>query len=332
MKTKELKEKNKPALLALAAGLKITGRHRMNKNELSAAIATAKKKSAALKKVKLKARTMAAAKGKIKGSAAPAANKTKTVQKSGSRPKTKAEPKKKNIPVKKRSAAPIPVSDRAPQHIDTTPDTQWQEDVERAKYELFVAPASPEAVSRQELPAGYGKTGITVMVRDPQQAFAYWEVEPKKLQKAQQAIGEGAGEAQIILRVYDITGIDFTGDNAHHYFDIVVNARIGSWYLNPGAADRTYCVDIGLLTAKGTFHVLARAQAVHTPRAGMSDVLDEKYGAALEQYEKVYALSGGHGSATGSLTLQEMAAQRLKQQVSSPGMSSGKQAGTQRGK
>ena len=143
--------------------------------------------------------------------------------------------------------------------------------MERAKYELFAAPPALEAASRQELPGGYGETGITVLVRDPHWAYAYWEIEPQRLGQAQQAIGEDAAEAQTVLRVYDITGIDFTGTNAHHYFDIVVNARIGSWYLNLGAADRTYCVDIGLRTAKGAFHMLARAAGrAHSPRRDVS--------------------------------------------------------------
>ena len=330
MKTKELKEKTKPELLALAAGLRITGRHRMNKDELATAIAALGKKSASLKKAKQKVRTKAKAPAapkketrvKTKIPAAPAAKKAQTRERPRSRPKKSAALQGKKAPAGTRGRVKIPVADRAP-HIDYLLDTQWQEDVERAKYELFAAAPAAEAVFRQELPGGYGETGITVLVRDPHWAHAYWEIEPQHLGQAQQAIGEDAADARIILRIYDITGIDFTGANARHYFDIVVNARIGSCYLNLGAADRTYCVDIGLKTAKGAFHMLARAQAVHTPRAGMSAVIDKKYSATEEQFKTVYALSGGFGSTAGSLTLQEMAAQRLKEAVSSPGMTSG---------
>ena len=296
MKTKELKETPRPDLLALAATLKITGRHRMNKDELAATIVTATQKADAAKK-----------------------------KKPPGRPKIKAAPKRKKALTVKRTPVKIPVS-KAALHREDITDKQWQEDVERAKYELFIAPAAPEAAAGQGFPHEYGETGITALVRDPHRAFAYWEIEPQRLEEAQQASGAEPGEIEIILRVYDITGLEFTGTNAHHYFDIVVNARIGSWYLNLGAADRTFCVEIGLRTAKGAFHMLARAHAVHTPRAGMSEVTDEKYAVTLEQFEKIYALSGGYGRTAGSWTLQEMAAQRLKEQVSSPGMSSGKQA------
>ena len=91
-------------------------------------------------------------------------------------------------------------------------------------------------------------------------------------------------------------------------------------------------IDIGLRTATGAFQVLARSAAVHAPRARMSDVIDEQYAASREQSEKIYALSGGYGIDAGSLSLQEMAAQRLQEQVSSPGMSSGAQAGVPRKK
>ena len=330
MKTKELKEKTKSELLALAAGLKITGRHRMNKDELATAIAALGKKSAPLKKAQQKARTKVKAqaapkagpRAKTKVPAAPAAKKAQTRERPHSRTKISAAVKGKKAPAGTRGPVKIPVADSA-LHIDALFDTQWQEDVERAKYELFAAPAA-EAAYRQELPRGYGETGITVLVRDPHWAYAYWEIEPQHLGQTQQAIGEDAADARIILRVYDITGIDFTGANARHYYDIVVNVRIGSWYLTLGAADRTYCVDIGLRTAKGAFYMLARAQVVHTPRAGMSAVIDKKYSTTEEHFATVYALSGGFGSSAGSLTLQEMAAQRLKEAISSPGMSSGK--------
>jgi uncharacterized protein len=340
MKTKELTEKTKPELLALAARFGITGRHRMSKDELAAAIAAVQKKSAAQKKIKQQARAKAktnvkpkagAQAGKksvkpaaIKVIAAPERKKAQTIKKPRTGAKPKAEPKRKKAPAEKTRPTAIPISDRAP-HLDSMLDTQWQEDVERAKYELFAAPPGPEPESRQELPGGYGKTGITVLVRDPHWAYAYWEIEPQQLEQALQAIGAGAAEARTILRVYDITGIDFTGANARHYFDIAVNVRIGSWYLNLGAADRTYCVDLGLRTAQGAFHMLARAQAVHTPRAGMSADIDKKYSATEEQFKRVYALSGGFGSTAGSLTLQEMSAQRLKEAVSSPGISAGPQ-------
>lgn len=302
MKTKELKEKPRPDLLALAAQLKITGRHRMNKGELAAAIVKAAQKADAAKKKK------------------PSAG-----------PKIKAEPKRKKALTVKRTPVKIPVSKAAPQR-GAIIDKQWQEDVERAKYELFAAPPALEAASRQELPHEYGETSITALVRDPHWAFAYWEIEPQRLRQAQQAIGDDAGAAQTVLRVYDITGIEFNGTNAHHYFDIIVNARTGSCYLNLEAADRTYCIDIGLRTATGAFQVLARSAAVHAPRARMSDVIDEQYAASREQSEKIYALSGGYGIDAGSLSLQEMAAQRLQEQVSSPGMSSRARAGAARKK
>jgi hypothetical protein len=142
MNKKELKEKNKPELLALAARLKITGRHRMNKDELATAVAQALKKSAAAKK------------GKPKTKAAPPARTRKTAAtKTGTATKTKSRITTKTGAAKNVNAAPqlrkTPTA-KKPQVIkkhsapsprqEEIPDTQWQEDVERAKHELFAAP------------------------------------------------------------------------------------------------------------------------------------------------------------------------------------------------
>jgi hypothetical protein len=337
MKTTELAEKTRPELLALAAGLQITGRHRMNKAELAAAITAARKK-AALKKVKPKekpgAKTRAMPKAGARAekkagrpaakkiTAPPASKKAQATRRAGAKPEPKAGPKRKKALARAKTQAPPPVSAAEAPHRDAMPDARWQEDVERAKYELFAAPPPAPAAAGRELPREYGTTAITVMVRDPHQAFVYWEIEPQRLAQARKALGEEAGTAQIILRVYDITGIDFTGDNARHYHDSTVNARTGSWYLTLEAGYETWCADIGLRTAGGAFHMLARSTPVRRPRAAMSDAADEKYAATREEFAKIYALSFGSGRTAGSLPPDRLAAQRLKEAVSSPGMGS----------
>ena len=40
---------------------------------------------------------------------------------------------------------------------------------------------------------------------------------------------------------------------------------------------RSYRVDVGYLSKSGRFYVLARSNVVTTPRAGVSDVIDENW-------------------------------------------------------
>ena len=160
------------------------------------------------------------------------------------------------------------------------------------------------------------------MVRDPFWAYAYWEIEPQRLEELKRSIGKDAQQAQMILRVYDVTDIKFNGANAHHYFDIEITALANNWYIHLDAPHKSFCVDIGLKTATGEFYLLARSNIIKTPRAWMSEILDEQWMSTQEEFEKVYALSGGYRVGAGSLELQEIVAKRLQEQITSPGISS----------
>lgn len=282
MEKQNLKEKTKAELLKLATKLKIAGRHKMKKETLIESI----EQELRTRKTREKA----------------------PVKKKHNTPAKKAKRKKAFSPLE-QSATEIVAG-------------HWQEEVERAKFELVPRGPQPESCYPLDLPVAYGETRITVMVRDPFWAYAYWEIEPKRLEELKRAIGKEAQEAQMILRVYDITDIEFNGLNAHHYFDLEITNLANNWYINLGAPNRAFCVDIGLKTTSGKFFLIARSNTIQTPRAWMSEVVDEKWMSTQEDFEKVYALSGGYRVGAGSLELQELFAKRLQEQISSPGISS----------
>ena len=124
-------------------------------------------------------------------------------------------------------------------------------------------------------PPGYGDNKIVILVRDPWWIYAYWEIRKEKEEEAIRKI-EAAGDGMMksILRVYDVTDINFNGKNAHSYFDIDLKGLANNWYINVGSPDRSWVVDIGIVTRNGSFYMLARSNMVKTPRFGMSDILD----------------------------------------------------------
>ncbi len=291
MEKQNFKDKTKDELLALATKLKIVGRHKM-------------KKAALITSIEQQLRT-----GRTKRGSAPR------------KPMEKASVKKKQSKPAKKTVQKKAVF-RTEQSAADMGERHWQEEVERAKFELVPLPPPQESCYPPELPVAYGETRITVMVRDPFWAFAYWEIEPKRLEDLKCAMGKEAAEAQMILRVYDITGIEFNGVNAHRYFDLEITNMANNWYINVGAPDRTFCVDLGLKTKTGRFFLLARSNTIQTPRAWMSEVVDETWMSTREDFEKVYALSGGYRVGAGSLELQELVAKRLQEHLASPGISS----------
>jgi len=167
-----------------------------------------------------------------------------------------------------------------------------------------------------ELPAGYGDVRITLMVRDPYWLHAYWEIADWKLDELRSMMGQdNFSRSKKILRVYDVTDINFTGVNANRSYDIDISHDARNWYINPGDPNRSYCVDLGFLDQRGKFYVAARSNIVSTPRDGMSDVIDEEW--LTIDWERMYALSGGFGIGRSSGEIKELLKKRLREEMSS---------------
>ena len=173
-------------------------------------------------------------------------------------------------------------------------------------------------------PTGYGDNKIVILARDPWWIFSYWEIRKDKEDDIVRKI-ESSGDSvqKTVLRVYDITDVNFNGKNAHTYFDIDLRGLATTWYINVNQPDRSWVVEIGIVSRKGDFHALARSNTIKTPRFGMSDKMDTEWSMPEEDYWKMFSLSGGFGVGKGSLEVREMIKRRLEEQISSGGVSSG---------
>lgn len=192
------------------------------------------------------------------------------------------------------------------------------------KTEDFGKPLNVNKRREFRFPPGYGDNRIVILVRDPWWIFSYWEIRKDKEEEILRKIESAKDQKQkSILRVYDVTDVNFNGRNAHSYFDIDLAGLANSWYINVGKPDRSWVVDIGIVTKKGDFYVLARSNVVKTPRFGMSDQLDAEWMMPEDEYWKMFSLSGGFGVGKGSLDAREMVKRHLEEQVSSGGLSSG---------
>ena len=197
-----------------------------------------------------------------------------------------------------------------------------QQRVEEAKYYVGPAPAHYNE-SEFNFPYGYGDNRIIIMVRDPWWIYSYWEITQDREDRVKNEIKKrGLNPERSILRVYDVTDVDFNGSNAHSSFDINLEGLAMTWYINVGTPNRSWIVEIGILTSNDEFFVLARSNCVKTPRFGMSDVIDEEWMCLDEDYWKMFGLSGGFGLGKGSMALKQMFKKRLMQQVTSGGVSS----------
>jgi len=212
---------------------------------------------------------------------------------------------------------------RAPVRQSSLVRRSWREQqavVQHAKYEVKAGrvQAPPEAPREPlELPQTYGETRIVLLVRDPYWIHVYWDVARDDLLRARQVLGREWSRARSILRVYDVTGVEFDGSNANAQFDVEISGGSNNWYINTGVPNRTYCVEIGLVSPSGRFVALARSNRATTPRDAPSEVTDVEWMVPDWEFERIYALSGGLEAGKGSAELLELMRKALGMEAGS---------------
>ena len=176
-----------------------------------------------------------------------------------------------------------------------------------------IAPAAPAPTPEEHylIPTGYGDTRLLLMVKDPWWLFAYWEVQPEKERAVRrQLLPDDVAGLQTVLRVYDVTGIEFPSQAAHRSFDIPLSGLASNWYIQTDAPGRSFIVEIGLLTATGRFLLLARSNRVTAPRFGPAEA-DARWAVDDELFWKLFNLSAGVGIGSSPTAWAQMMGQPL---------------------
>ena len=115
------------------------------------------------------------------------------------------------------------------------------------------------------------KTSIIVLTRDSYWLHAYWELSRTTLSRARAALGQDWHEARPMLRVMDVSSEDTTSAAERQVRDIPIHGGVNNWYIDVVEPPRSYRIDIGYVSRRGKFYVLARSNVVTTPRAGVTD-------------------------------------------------------------
>jgi len=135
-----------------------------------------------------------------------------------------------------------------------------------------------QSLPEPQLPHNYGVDRMVLMARDPHWLYAYWEITATKQEAFKSSYGPAAwSSSHPVLRVYDVTGVAFNGANANRYVDIQVDEYVDNWHIQVEEPDRSFCVDLGRMFPDGRFVTLLRSNIVTTPRASLSDRLDEEW-------------------------------------------------------
>jgi len=192
-----------------------------------------------------------------------------------------------------------------------------------AESKYYVGPSYHQTFKETDFvfPQGYGQDKIVLLVRDPYWMHTYWEVTWNKLQSVKSQYGEDTiNSSRYVLRVLDVNNT--SPESPNKYFDVDVAPGATNWYINVPTPNCAYCVDLGFVTREGKFILLVRSNVVMTPRAGVSDVFDEQW-MTLEEYDKIYALSGGLSVGMSSGEIRKAMKKKLESLISSGMISSG---------
>ena len=154
---------------------------------------------------------------------------------------------------------------------------QEEQEVKATKFEVGQEDNLKESLASVdrdlgELPDGYGESRIVLMPRDPQWAYAYWDVPNSHKEELRRQGGQ-----QLALRIYDVTDVDINHQAPHSVQEYLCDEMAREWYLPIPVSDRDYVADIGYRCADGRWLVLARSASVSIPPVYPSDWIEDAF-------------------------------------------------------
>jgi len=163
-------------------------------------------------------------------------------------------------------AAPAVSIPKQSESMATQPVNGTQQDVTSGKF--FPHSAEPADPPPPTLPSGYSDNRIVLLARDPYWLYSYWDFSTEQIRAALAQLD--TQDVRPILRVSEVTYVDFDGTNAWAQVDIELTPFATNWYIHVPRSDASYCVEIGYQAPDGRFAKLGRSNAVTTPRDGAS--------------------------------------------------------------
>ena len=162
---------------------------------------------------------------------------------------------------------------------------------------------------------------IVLIVRDPYWLHVHWDICRASVIRAREALGPEWHGARPILRLYRVCDTSITSQADVHECDVEIHGGVNDWYIDVHTPPATYRADIGYLCGNGRFHQLARGNKVTTPHAGEGGPVDRHWDDIAEDFDRIYAMSGGFTEEGASEELRESLEERLRRPVQGRGAS-----------
>lgn len=168
------------------------------------------------------------------------------------------------------------------------------------------------------------KDRLVLMVRDSYWLQAIWSVTRLTVKRAEAALAEHWHTARPVLRLLEVDGGTTTSTSERIAREIDIHGGVTNWYIEVTSPPQSFRAELGYRAINGKFFSICRSNTVHTPAPDSADAIDENWTDVAENYERVFALSGGYAEDNNSGELQELFEERLMRPM---GPASGSQFG-----
>ncbi|WP_295297862.1 DUF4912 domain-containing protein [uncultured Brachyspira sp.] len=121
----------------------------------------------------------------------------------------------------------------------------------------------------RELPDRYNETKLTLMMRDPEWCFFYWDISDNDVSY------HSLKSRRISVRIFHVFGYDITNGEIHREVD--VNSIYGDRYINLAMPHAYFIAELGYYDENNRFIVLARSNMIYAPRDSISSNYDEEW-------------------------------------------------------
>jgi uncharacterized protein len=153
---------------------------------------------------------------------------------------------------------------------------------------------------------------LVAMVRDPYWLHACWELRRQTIERARAALRQYWHASKPVLRLLEVAREGATSNVRKVVRDIEIHGGVNNWYIDVQQPPKSFQMEIGYLAPGGKFLSLARSNIVTTPPVDSAKSTEGVWTGSSDDFDRIYALSGGYSEAGDQSELRDMFEQRLR--------------------
>ncbi len=118
----------------------------------------------------------------------------------------------------------------------------------------------------EQFPGSFSQEGIAFVPVYPHLGFLHWHICEKTVCKIRERVGNLFDRARLVIRVYDVTGVQFDGFNAVSQFDVGIQGLTGCYYLKLDHFECSLMAEVGFVLQNSQFEACSRSSPMYFDR------------------------------------------------------------------